>query len=398
MTYWKQSSSSPKAQLSKPKDGGILIIGSGLAGTSAAFFLKNDFDQISIVDCGTENASYFRNAGHMLHGISESYAAAIEIYGAEKAKALFEFSKDFLLETYVTIEKLGLQVDLSKGNYLYLAASKQEEELLSKSVDLQKQDGFDYVKLISAQQVEEQFNIKTQFNAKVCSLSSQANPAKFRDQLLENVLKDERCSYYSYKIKNIESDFDKVIVTYEDDSQSFHDCLVICANSYSPLFSKFFQERKLIEPFKGQIIVTSPLPQNWFPRMQWSADHGYMYGTTTASGRLLVGGWRNNVPGGEIGTYDLEINSLTENGLKKYIEDHFNMPSDYSIEYSWAGIMGANKSGLPYIGQTSDPLVYACCSCNGYGFSWSHGAAKLLSKMITGNDLPQGWQYFNMRD
>jgi glycine/D-amino acid oxidase-like deaminating enzyme len=398
MTYWRQSSISPRAQLSKPKNGGILIIGSGLAGVSTAFFLKNHFDQISIVDCGTENASYFRNAGHMLHGISESYAAAIDIYGADKAKALFEFSKDFLLETYTTIKELNLEVDLSKGNYLYLAASKREEELLASSIDLQKRDGFDYVKFISPQEIENKFKIKSEFQAKVCSLSSQANPAKFRDQLLIRVLQNSNCSYYSYKIKNIEADFDRIIITYDDDSQSEHDCLVICANSYSPLFSKFFQERKLIEPFKGQIIVTNPLPQNWFPRMQWSADHGYMYGTVTASGRLLVGGWRNNVPGGEMGTYDLNINPLTENGLKNYIEDHFVMPKNYSVEYSWAGIMGANKSGLPYIGQTSDPLIYACCSCNGYGFSWSHGAAKLLSKMILGESLPQGWQYFNMRD
>ena len=388
-TFWQKDTKTPQGKLGKSHNSSILIIGSGLAGTSIAhFLLKQNYKDISIVDCGSENASYFRNAGHILHGASEDYKTMVALQGREKARAIFELSSVFCKEIQNTIKELSLPCDLHVGDYLVVARDAREEQEMVESIDMMKDDGFDFNEI--------ETNVQKYGFAKgvgrKCGLSAQANPAKFRNQLLEHVL-SQGINYYNQKIVSIQESQGIAIVNYQDGSQSHHDAIVIAANAYSPLFSDFFKSRKLIDPFKGQIIVSKPMDQEW-PRMQFSTDHGYIYGTTTVDNRLLIGGWRNNVPGGEIGSYDLILNPLVEDGLKSFIEKNL-LFKDLEWEYSWAGIMGSVQGGLPLIGPTNSPNIYTLAGCTGYGFGWFHGSAKLLVDIILGNTLPAGYGYFN---
>jgi len=389
-TYWLLNTNNISSEPSTPKDCSILIIGSGLTGVSVAHFLYPHEKDLTIVDCGSENASYYRNAGHILHGASESYKAMSDIHGREKTKAIFKFSESFCKELENTVNLLNIDCDYSKGQYLTVAKDSKEAKELEDSIVLMKEDGFDYNELITDLA---EYRISDNFEAaKVCNLSAQANPAKFRNSLLKDLLK-KGVKYHSQKIKEINPQADKVIVKYEDGTQSTHDAVVIAANAYAPLFSEFFATRKLIEPFKGQII-TSTIMKDLIPRFQFSMDHGYIYGTTTRDNRFLIGGWRNNVPGGEVGTYSLEINKAVELGLKEFVRSNFNLP-ELDWEYSWSGIMGSSSTGLPFIGPTNSPLVFTCSGCTGYGFGWFHGSAKLLTDIMFGNSLTQGYQYFN---
>lgn len=394
-TYWYDTAGAgPESSKSKPEDGGILIVGSGLAGVSTAYFLlEQGFDEITIVDCGTENASYFRNAGHILHGNSESYKANISIYGHEKAKQLFKMSEQFIEQYHETIEKLNLDVDLHRGDYFFIGDSENEQSQLVESVELMEKDGFTSSYMASKQELES-FNIKQATAARGCKLSAQINPAKFRNQLLEYLI-NQGVKYHSYKVKDLNQNGLQTTCTYHDDLISTHDATVIAGNAYSPLFSKFFKQKKLVEPFKGQIIVSKPMKQE-VKRASWSRDHGYIYGTITEDNRVLIGGWRNNIEGGETGTYDLELNKQISKGLREYVETHFDF-EPLEFEYEWTGIMGTSNTGLPHVGPTDDSLIYACSSFTGYGVSFSHGCAKLLADIIVGNDLPEGWHYFNPR-
>lgn len=390
-TYWQDNQGfAPHPHYGKPHNSSILIIGSGLAGTSAAYFLKkNKVNDIAIVDCGTENASYFRNAGHILHGASENYKAMCEIHGRNKAKTIFKLSEQFCKEIINTIDTENIDCDLHKGNYYQIASSDKELQDIKDSIKILHEDGF----------FETYIFRNTYFcnsEARLCNLSSQANPSKFRNSLLNIVTCDNTVLYYCYQIKSIEDINGTILVTYKDNTTSTHDAVIIAANAYNPLISNYFKDKGLIEPFKGQIIVSKPINDN-IERFHFSADHGYIYGTITADNRLLIGGWRNNIPGMEIGTYSLKVNPATEKGLKEWIYQNTYF-KDLEWEYSWAGIMGSSKTGLPYIGPTNSPIIWTISGCTGYGFGWFHGASKMLVGMMLGNSLPEGYQLFNPND
>jgi glycine/D-amino acid oxidase-like deaminating enzyme len=126
-----------------------------------------------------------------------------------------------------------------------------------------------------------------------------------------------------------------------------------------------------------------------------SFDHGYEYALVSEDNRLIIGGWRNNTPGGEIGTYDVIPNPTVEQGLQDFVQRHYDIQEKIEWEFSWAGIMAASKTGFPFIGPTTSPRIFACAGYTGHGFSWAHGSAKLLADIMAGNPIPEVAKYFN---
>lgn len=392
-TYWNSGLERIVGLREPPHNGGILIVGGGIAGVSLAYFLlKSGFKDVQIVDTELENASYYRNAGHILLGASENYSRIVALQGREKAKKIFKLSESFCLKTKETILEENLDCDYFQGNYFNLGETEAETKELLESTDLLKEDGFPYSSLATNLN-DYGFKVQDGVMGKLCSLSANANPAKFRNQLLRTSL-FRGLGYFSQKVKTYKRVGDVIEVEYLSGRKSSHDALILATNAYLPEISNFVESRKLVDPFRGQIIVSKPLKER-YPRFAFSMDHGYIYGTLTADNRLLIGGWRNNVEGGEVGTYSLEVNPLVENGLKNYTKEHFIF-ENLEWEWSWSGIMGSSKIGLPYLGPTDDPLVYILGGCTGYGFGWFHGCADLLVKIVLGEGaLPEGYQLLN---
>ena len=395
-TYWLSTTYdlSPYARSHEPRDGGILVIGSGLAGTSVAHHLleKKIFDKISIVDCGTPNASYARNAGHILHGAGESYKATVDIHGEKKAKTIMEMSKAFIDELKYTSAIHGVPCDLQSGPYYRVAIDEAEESELRSSVELNKR----WMPKWADEKELKDIGLVGAAGAYKCQQSLSGNPAMFRNALLARCF-HKGVGYYACKVKSIEEINGKVRVSYEGNAakDTWHDAVVICTNAYSQGIGGFFQKKKSIEPFKGQIIVSHPCKEEFKFKGPFSMDHGYIYGTFLPDNRLLIGGWRNNVPGGEIGCTDLTINKDTEKGLMEFAKEH--VAYDLEWNFSWAGIMGSSNGGLPHVGPTDSDLIYSCAGFSGYGFGWAHGAAKLCADIMAGDDLIEGWELLRPR-
>ena len=155
MTYWLDQAGRVEGIKQVPNNDEVLIIGSGLSGVSVGYFLQEHFgSNITIVDCGTENASYFRNAGHVLHGTGESYKAMRAIHGNEKAKEIMQMSVGFIEQAQETINKLNIDCDYHKGDYLLVGKTENEEKELRESTQLMIEDGFTQSSIIDRQQVK----------------------------------------------------------------------------------------------------------------------------------------------------------------------------------------------------------------------------------------------------
>ena len=91
----------------------------------------------------------------------------------------------------------------------------------------------------------------------------------------------------------------------------------------------------------------------------------------------------------------LKINHNVETGLKDFVCKYYDINEEITWEYSWSGIMATSSTGLPFIGPTNHPLVFACSGYTGHGFSWAHGSAKLCAQIITGEPTPSITHLFN---
>lgn len=376
-----------------PEKASVVVIGSGLSGVSAAYFLnKRGFEDVMIVDYQPEQSASYRNCGHILYGTVESMKAMTEIHGQEKARELWQFSIDICDKVGDTIRDLGIDADYKQDGYLVIANSEVEDGEVRESVKLLNGMGFqsDYV---DARTISE-LGFRNCYGARFEKGSAQAHPVKFRNGVL-NAFLDTGGKYYSnLQVTNIEETGDGVEI--RTPRGTIHaDAVVIAANAYSPLFSDFFKSRGLIDPFRGQIIASKPLKHDFRVKHPHSFDHGYEYALVSEDNRLIIGGWRNHSPTKEVGTYSLAVNPHIEQGLKDFVQKHYDIQEGIEWEFSWSGIMAASRTGLPFIGNTTSQRIYSCTAYTGHGFSWAHGSAELLADIISGGDVNPVARYFN---
>lgn len=397
MTYWKDTCPPIKGEaVDVPENSSVAIIGSGLAGVSVAYWMSqlSDIDDVQIIDCGTDGASFFRNAGHVLHGTGESYKAISSMFGRDTARDIMSISNTFCEDFEQTVNNLSIDCDYVKGNYYFLGKDKLEGQEVRAAVSMLNKDGF-HDSLAMTKRFGEMNGFKNLDRVRWCKRSASAHPSKFRNAVLE-AAKSKGVKHVSCPVKSIEEIGDRVRLEYQGGT-SEHDFVILCTNAYTQLIDPQTRSKGLIEPYKGQIIVSKSLKKP-MAQIGFSSDHGYMYGTITADNRILIGGWRNHVPGMETNTYDLTPNPLVEEGLKGWVNQHMAVEEEVEWEYSWAGIMGSSSNkGLPYIGQTNSQLIWMCAGFTGYGFSWAHGAARLLVNMMIGNEPYGNYKLFDPR-
>ena len=381
-----------KGRAEIPSEASIVIIGSGLSGVSAGYFLqKEGFENILIVDYKPEQAATFRNCGHILYGTVESMKAFSEIHGIEKARELWGLSIELCHQVKETINTLGIDADYKQDGYLVIAVSEAEDRECRESVKLLNSMGFqsDYWDA----SVVKSKGFKNVFGGRFEKGSAQAHPVKFRNGVLREFL-NQGGSYSEAKVLRLKESADGVVITTAA-GEIKCEAAVIAANAYAPLFSDFFKNKRLIEPFRGQIITSRPLKTHFPVRFPHSFDHGYEYSLMTQDNRLMIGGWRNHSESREVGTYSLETNGMITEGLKDFALNHYEIPEKIEWEYSWSGIMGASQTSLPFIGPTNSDRIFSCAGYTGHGFSWAHGSAKLLAKIMAGSDVPEVARHFS---
>ena len=378
------------------KGGGICVIGSGLAGSSTAYFLeKAGLGPVTLIDYQTDTAASFRNCGHILHGTVESMLALSSLHGEDLAKDIWGLSVEICDEVSKTVKDLSLNCEYKQNGYLVIAIDDAELSEIHQSIELLNKHGFEN-KFIEQKSLENMGfqNIK---GARFEPGSAQAHPVKFRNGVLKAAMDLGTRYFSSAKVLSVDESGGQVYVEIEDQGRISFDAAVVAANAYSPLLSDFYESHKLVEPFKGQIICSKPLKSKLPVSYPHSFDHGYEYALASQDNRLIIGGWRNNTPGGEVGTYDISVNQTVEDGLKDFAKHHYKIDETLEWEYSWAGIMASSKTAFPFIGPTNSPLIYTVGGFTGHGFSWAHGSAKILVDIMAGNPVTPLSQHFNPR-
>jgi gamma-glutamylputrescine oxidase len=150
--------------------------------------------------------------------------------------------------------------------------------------------------------------------------------------------------------------------------------LIFCTNA----FSKSLLDSTTVEPARGQIILTSPIP-NLPMKGTFHFDEGYYYWRHLGN-RILLGGGRNADFEGE-NTTDLNGSAIIRNTLIAFLEKHLSPSIQYSIEYSWSGIMGFTEDKRPFTGYVKDG-AYLAVACNGMGVALTPVIAETIASDI----------------
>ena len=136
-------------------------------------------------------------------------------------------------------------------------------------------------------------------------------------------------------------------------------------------------------------IATPPQkPQVLWPGrpLIWEATTPYFYARTTTDDRIIIGG-EDDPELIEPAERDAAMPAKSERILRQL--KTLCPDAELRADYSWSGAFSETSDGLPLIGRVRGyPHLYAAYGYGGNGITFSFLAARMIARMIAGQDEP----------
>jgi gamma-glutamylputrescine oxidase len=150
--------------------------------------------------------------------------------------------------------------------------------------------------------------------------------------------------------------------------------LLFCTNGFSGLLLPQLD----MEPARGQVIVTSPIP-GLAMKGAFHFNEGFYYWRNLGD-RVLLGGARNNAVDAER-TTELAGSEPIRQALEAFLAEHLDGRYRYTIDHHWSGIMAFTGSRRPVVEKIS-ARVYASIACNGMGVALTPVVAEQAAALL----------------
>ena len=344
--FWKPPSDRYPGSLPDATD--VLVIGGGITGVSLMHHLRGRGHSAVLVERDHLAAGASgRNAGFLLAGVAESYAAAVRTYGRARAREVW----DLTVENHERqIEAAGdADVGYARSGSVILAASDDEAGELEQSAQLLTEDGFDARwdgRVLLNPSDGEVYPTKL-----VAALAGRAPAGSIREGV---------------EVTAIETGG----VVHANGATCRAGAVILATNGYT---SKLLPQVE-IAPNRAQMLATEPERTRVAEHPTYS-HFGYRYWRQMPSGEVLIGGWRDT-------SMETEKTDVAEptSAIQAHLDDAvLRLGARGRVTHRWAGTMGFTKDGLPVVGPVEGMRnVYVCAGFNGHGMGFAFMSAKHL--------------------
>lgn len=358
------------------------ILGGGITGLGAAIALqRRGIDGVLIERGEIASGASGRNAGYLMRGAADNYAAAVRDWGRDAARSLWRWTE----ENLAMLRAEGIE---SAPNYrrvpsCLLALSAEEESELRESHRLLEQDGF------KSSLLESGTDAAWRAGAARAGLlnpdDAACNPC---DLLRFLAFRLDRPPLTHTEVARIECTDSGIRLISAKRTIEAVRCIV-ALNAYAPLL--FPALHQLVRPRRGQILAVRTRK----PEFDYSyyANHGYEYFRQVTDTTAIIGGWRKHFADEEVG-YEDRVTDNVQRGLESFALKMLAQPLDVTAR--WSGTMGFTPDGLPLLGpidETGQPAaldspIWICGGYTGHGMSMAFKAAHEIVNAMLNRSMP----------
>jgi len=150
--------------------------------------------------------------------------------------------------------------------------------------------------------------------------------------------------------------------------------LIICTNA----FTKQLLPDEDVQPGRGQVLVTQPIPGLQFSGI-FHFDQGYYY-FREIDGRILIGGGRNLDFEGEASTA-LELNEHIQLDLERKLHEILIPGTHFLVAQRWSGIMAFGADKRPVVKAVSEN-VFCAFRMGGMGVALGSEVAMQVADLV----------------
>jgi glycine/D-amino acid oxidase-like deaminating enzyme len=376
--YWLDEPYTARPPMGADTRVDVAILGGGLTGVAAAYFLASRGSRVALVERGAlASGASGRNAGFLLCGVANTYSVAIKSHGRERSRVLWSVSRDnhALIRSLVESEEIDC-LYARNGSYT-LALSEQEAKALSRSARALAEDGF-ASEYLDDSAVSGRFPGGGFLAGLYHPGDGEIHPVRFVRGLARAAERKGALLFENTAVTRIVPGADSAVLETAGGRLSTT-MLLLASNAYTGQLHPFFDGA--IVGMRGQMFATAPCPERILPAPVY-ADFGFEYFRQLPNGRILAGGGRRAALDAEISLLDRPTEKV-QGAIETFLHSCFPATRGLAVTHRWAGIMGFSCDELPNVGPVPGSVnVYVAAGYHGHGLGYAIIAAKAVSQMM----------------
>jgi len=357
----------------------VLVLGGGISGALAAHYLIQEGIDCTLIDARTIGlGSTCASTSLLQYEIDTPLHKLIKMVGEKNAVRSYKLGVAAISKLAALAAKTGMR-DFELKKSLYYAAYKKDIPFLNKEFDSRKKHGFK-VKWLEEDQVFKQFGFSSPGGI-LSDVAATADAYVLTHSLLQyNINKGlkvyDRTKAISIKHsrRNVQlKTQEKFIITAKR---------LVYATGYEVVD---FISKPIVKLTSTYAIASeafnSPIKPGKTDAVMWNTAKPYLYLRSTNDNRIIIGG-RDE----EFFSHFKRDKLIPEK--TKQLQNDFKkiFPSiPFKTEFSWAGVFGSTKDGLPYIGPYNKlPNSFFALGFGGNGITFSQVAGEIIASIIKG--------------
>ena len=401
----------------------VLILGSGVIGTTMAYYLARDGHQVTVVDRqpGAALETSYANAGEVSPGYSAPWAGpgvplkAIKWmlmhhsplvikpmldpamwrwglsmlrnctesrYRVNKARMvrLAEYSRDCLKELRTAT---GIAYDERAQGTLQLFRTQKQLDGVGKDVDILRQYGVPFQVLEGDAYLEYEPALALVKHKFVGALRLPGDETgdcfKFTQELARMAESHGARFRFGVNIEAIEREGDTISGVRTDAGVLTADRYILALGSYSPLLAKPLGIDLPIYPVKG-FSITVPIDDAAMSPESTIMDESHKVAVTRLGARIRVGGTA------QLSGFDLRLDQARRGTLEFVANDLFPKGGDVSRAEFWTGLRPMTPDGTPIVGATRFPNLLLSTGHGTLGWTMAAGTGRVMADLLSGRD------------
>lgn len=399
----------------------VLVLGSGVIGVTAAYYLSKAGHEVTVVDRQPSPAqeTSFANAGEVSPGYSSPWAGpgvplkalkwmfmkhgplvvrpTLDLrqylwlaqmlrnctaarYAVNKARMvrIAEYSRDKLVELRA---ETGIQYDERSLGTLQVFRTQQQVEATAGDIAVLKQYNVPFEQLSAAACVAAEPALAKVQHRIVGGLRlphDETGDCHLFTERLAKIAEGQGVKFlFNTRIDGLVTDATRVTGVATSAGILSADRYVVAMGSYSPLLLAPLGLRVPVYPVKGYSL-TLPLIDEAGAPVSTVMDETYKIAITRLGNRIRVGGTA------ELSGYTATLPQGRRETLETSVRDLFPTGGDLSVASFWSGLRPMTPDGTPIIGPTRFGNLYLSTGHGTLGWTMACGSGRILSDLISG--------------
>ncbi len=348
----------------------VVVVGAGIVGAAVAARLARQGMRVAVLEAQqVAGGATGRSAGLLLTGMPGHYRWAVQSFGRETARALWELSvegRERLMETAI---RLGVSAE--RTGSMALAVTEEEVDVLRASAELLREDGFE-AWFGKTDPLQRGF-----LAAMRCPDDGVVDAADLTRALLASA---PVIVHTGTEVQALEAEGAGVRVwAYRRTVRC--GAVVMTAGGYAPTLEPSLS--RWVNPGHALWVVARPQAGPDRPALGFPCytDYGYEYARSLSDGCLLLGAWRYPRRPSSSGNFP-DPDTVLRAGLSRFVRRYFPGVEGNVIRRE-SGTVGCTPDGVPVVGALSHlPGVYFALGLGGWGLCWAFVVADRVVEMM----------------